>query len=126
MLKIILSQIKPDMIVDMDSLKAQLESMKHHEFGNDMIKMLTRMQNIYNTLKMNGHAPDSYHCYVYLALKTGPNADFNNIMDRIIDDIKLGIGFNKNITVEELILRLIPSTTTWWRTSPGATLILCL
>ncbi len=49
MLKIILSQIEPDTIVGMDSMKAQLESMKLHEFGNDVAKMLTRMQNIYNT-----------------------------------------------------------------------------
>ncbi len=51
MLKIILSQIEPDTIVGMDSLKAQLENMKLHEFGNDVAKMLTKMQTIYNSSK---------------------------------------------------------------------------
>ncbi len=104
MLKIILSQIEPDTIVGMDSLKTQLENMKLHEFGNNVAKMLTKMQTIYNTLKMNGHTPDSFRRYIYTALKTGPNADFNAFMDRIIDDIQSGIGFNKNITADELII----------------------
>ena len=60
MLKLILTQIDPDMIVGMDSLKAQLESMKLHDFGNDVGKMLTKMQGIYQTLKENGHTLDSY------------------------------------------------------------------
>ncbi len=40
----------------------------------------------------------------FLALKTGPNADFNSFMDCIIDYIQLGIGFNKDIATEELII----------------------
>ena len=39
MMKIILSQIETDTIVGMDSLKAQLEMMKMHEFGNHVSKM---------------------------------------------------------------------------------------
>ncbi len=78
--------------------------MKLHEFGNNVAKMLTKMQTIYNTLKLNGHTPDSFRRYVYLALKTGPNDDFNLFMDRIIDDIQSGIGFNKDITADELII----------------------
>ncbi len=104
MLKIIFTIINPDTIVGMDSLKAQLETMKLHEHGNDVSKMLTKMQSIYRTLKENGHAPDSYRRYVYTALKTGPNSDFNAFMDRIVDDIQSGCGYNKNITTDELIL----------------------
>ncbi len=51
MLKVIFSLIKPDTIVGMDALKAQLETMKLHEHGNDVSKMLTKMQYIHNTLK---------------------------------------------------------------------------
>lgn len=88
----------------MDPLKAQLKNMKLHEFGNNVAKMLTKMQTIYNTLKIDGHTPNSFHCYVYTALKTGPNADFNLLMERIIDEIQLGIEFNQNINANELII----------------------
>ncbi len=64
--------------------------------------MLT--QTIYNTLKMNGHTPDSFCPYVYLALKTGPNTDFKLFMDRIIGNIQSRIGFNKDITANKLII----------------------
>ncbi len=104
MLKLVLSQINPDTIVGMDSLKAQLETMKLHEFGNNVSKMLTKMQSIHRTLKENGHEPDSYRRYLYTSLRTGPNADFNAFMDRIVDDIQSGCGYNRNITPDELIV----------------------
>ncbi len=55
-------------------------------------------------MKQNGHAPDSYRRYLYTALKTGPNAEFNGFMDRIVDDIQSGCGFNKDITCDQLII----------------------
>ncbi len=57
--------------------------------------MLIKMQTIYDTPKLNGYTPDSFCHYFYLALKTGPNADFKLCMDRIIDDFQSGNGFNK-------------------------------
>ncbi len=104
MLKIILTQIDPDTIVGMDTLKAQLETMKLHKFGNDVGKMLTRMMSIYQTLKENGHEPDSWRRYLYTALKSGPNADYNAFLQRIIDDIQSGHGYHKDITPDMLIV----------------------
>ncbi len=100
MVNLILLQIKPDIIMGMDSLKAQFETMKMHEFGNDVSKMLTKMQSICNTLKQNGHTPDFYCHYLYTTLKTGPNVKFNGFMDCIIDDIQSG----KDISCNQLII----------------------
>lgn len=85
-------KIDPDTIVGMDSLKAQLEIMKMQNFGNNAGRMLTKMQSIYRFLKENGHAPDSMRCHLYTALKTGPNADYNAYIQRIVDDIQSGHG----------------------------------
>ncbi len=51
MMKLIFSQIKLNTIMAMASLKLQLETMKLHEFGNNITKMLTKMWLIHNTLK---------------------------------------------------------------------------
>ncbi len=132
MLKIILTQIDPDTIVGMDTLKAQLESMKLHEHGNDVAKMLTSMQSIYNTLKENGHEPDSYRCYIYTALISGPNADFNAFMQRIIDDIQSGNGYHKNITTDNLIITActkynnMVADKTWGKVDPRNAKIMAL
>ncbi len=132
MLKIILTQIDPDTIVGMDTLKAQLESMKLHEYGNDVAKMLTSMQSIYNTLKENGHEPDSYRCYVYTALTSGPNADFNAFMQRIMDDIQSGNGYHKNITTDNLIITArtkynnMVADKTWGKVDPRDAKIMAL
>ncbi len=45
MSKILLLQIDPCIIIGMGSIKAQLETMKMHNFGNDARKMLTKMQS---------------------------------------------------------------------------------
>ncbi len=81
---------------------------------------------------MNGHTPDSFRHYVYLALKTGPNADFNSFMDRIIEDIQPGIGFNKDITADELIIAArtkynnMVEDKTWGKVDPRDAKILAL
>lgn len=83
MLEIILLQNEQETIVVMNSLKAQLENIRLHDFGNDTAKTLIKMQSILNTLNMNGHTPDSFcHC-VYCTMKTGPNAHFNAFIDQI-------------------------------------------
>lgn len=104
MLKLILTQVNPDTIIGMDQLKAQLETMKLHEHGNDVAKMLTSMQSIFNTLKENGHEPDSYHRYIYTTLISGPNANFNAFMQRIIDNIQSGNSYHKDISADNLIV----------------------
>ncbi len=106
MVKLILLQIEPDTIVGMESLKAQLETMKLHEFGNDASKIqdVDQMQSIYNTLKQKCHTPDQYRGYLYNAMKTGPNAEFNGFIDFIVDDIQSGCGFNKDITSNQAII----------------------
>ncbi len=99
MLKIFLTQVNPDTIVGTAFLKAQLELMKLLEHGNDVAKMLTLLQSIYNTLKEIGHELDSYCRYIYIALISGPNADFNAFMQRIIDDIQSGNGYHADILI---------------------------
>lgn len=66
--------------------------------------MLTKMQSIYCMLKENGHELYSICCYLYTALKTGPNIDFNVFMDYIVDNIQSGCGVNHNITCDKFII----------------------
>ena len=101
MLKIIMLMINPDTIVRMYSLKRQLETMKLHDHGNDVEAMLTKMMSIYTTLKENGHEPDFFRHYLYTSLLTGPNANFNAFIQRIVDNIQSGNGFNCNITADK-------------------------
>ncbi len=87
----------------MDSLKLQLETMKLHEHGNDDGAMLTKMMSIYTTLKDNGHEPDSFCCYLYTYLLSGPNANFNAFIQCIVDNKTLQ-WIQSNITADELAI----------------------
>ncbi len=94
--------------------------------------MLIKMQTIYDTPKLNGYTPDSFCHYFYSALKTGPNADFNSCMDRIIDDFQSGNGFNKDIIANKLIIAAhtkyndMIKDKTWGKVDPHDAKILAL
>ena len=132
MLKLIIMQIDSDTIVGMDSLKAQLESMKLHDHGNDIGKMLMKMQGIYRTLKENGHTPDSYRQYIYTALASGPNTDFNLFMQRMIDGIQSSHGYHRDIDPDKLIVAArtkynnMVEDKTWGRVDPRNAKIMAL
>ena len=104
MLSIIYSQIQPSTTVGLDSLLGDIENAKLKDYQNDVDKMLKMVEANYKILKLNGEAPKKYLKLILEALATGPNAKFNGFIERINDDVESGIGVNKDITAEDLII----------------------
>ena len=103
MIYLIFEKIDPSTIVGFDSLLKNLETMKLGDFSNNVDTMLTRMVALYSTLYDNGQGPRHYRRYIFKALLTGPNAQFNNFITRIKDDVESGIGTNARISPDQLI-----------------------
>jgi hypothetical protein len=61
------------------------------------------MEKNFNVLKENGQEPKNYRRLLLDALVTGPNHVFNEYMQRIIDDVESGTGFNALIKSDQIV-----------------------
>jgi len=103
MLLLICQKLDPSTVVGYDMLIEELRSMKLGDYNNDVDKMLTAMEQKYAYLKSNYHAPENFRKMVFSALLSGPNANYNDFIQRIKDDVESGIGANRNIDADSLI-----------------------
>ena len=101
---LIYQKIKPSTTVGLDSLVEDLQKAKLGNFGNDVDKMLTDKEAKYKILNLNDQAPNNYRKLLIDALGTGPNHKFNNFIDHINDDVESGIGVNRDIDPDSLIV----------------------
>ena len=96
MLKIVLDTIDPSVVVGAEVHHKRLEDIRLHKFGNDVTKMCSNFEHVYQIIVDLGGTCESIRRYLITALSSGPNATFNNFIDRINDDIESGRGNNKN------------------------------
>ena len=105
MLKIVLDTIDPSVVVGVEVHRKRLEDIRLHEFGNDVTKMCSEIERVYQAIVDLGGTCESIRRYLITALSSGPNATFNNFIDRINDDIESGRGENKNANWRDIVLQ---------------------
>ena len=105
MLFLILNKVDPETVVGLDTVEEKIETAKLSDFKNDVDAMLTDMETNQQILKDN-HQPISetrYRKFVLKALQSGPNARFNEFIERIIGDTQSGIGAMAHYSADEII-----------------------
>ena len=103
MLHMMYENMDPTTEVGMDSILKEMESMKLSNFSNNVDTMLESMERNFKVLYDNGQAPNNYRRLVLDALVTGPNHMFNEYVQRLIDDVESGTGYNANISADEVV-----------------------
>ena len=102
LLKLLMDRVNPNIVIGIEVLRAKLESVKLHCFGNNVDAMLTDMgENYVKTLDNHSNC-ESIRQYCLNALLSGPNAKFNELIECIKDDIDSQTGLNKTMTFNEL------------------------
>ena len=93
----------PTTEVGMDSILKVFETSRMSDFANNADLLLKSMEKNFNVLKENGQEPKNYCRLLLDALVTGPNHVFNEYMQRIIDDVESGTGFNALIKSDQIV-----------------------
>ena len=103
MLKLVLTKLDPSVVVGVEVLRMKLEVCRLYQFGNNVDKMCTYIEETMKQIDGLGKDCDSIRRYTITALSSGPNAKFNTFIDRINDDIESGTGPNKNLEWDDII-----------------------
>ena len=72
-----MDRVNPNIVIGIEVLRAKLESVKLHSFGNNVSAMLTDMEDNYVKILDNHSTCESIRLYCLNALLSGPNAKFN-------------------------------------------------
>lgn len=106
MLKVVLEEIDPTASVNIEMHRQAIEGAKLHQYKNNVVEMLKDIEKHYQAIVENGHAYDSdtYRRHLLSALRTGPNAVFNDKLQTIKSDVDACYGYNADITPQALIM----------------------
>lgn len=106
MLKVILEEIDPTASVNIEMHRQAIEGSKLHAYKNNVVEMLKDIEKHHQEIVENGHAYDSdtYRRHLLTALRTGPNAVFNDKVQTIKSDVDACYGYNADITPQALIM----------------------
>ena len=132
MLHLALSKYNPSVVVGVECLRAKLETIRMHAYNNNVADLCTDFQSTIKEIKRMGGNCESERRYIITALMSGPNAKFNNYIDRINDDVEARSGPHKDITVEEIITSAttkfdtMERTGDWTRVDPRDAKLLAL
>ena len=75
LLKLLMDHVDPNIVIGIEVLRAKLESVKLHSFGNNIDAMLTDMEEYYVKILDNHSTCESIRRYCLKALLSGPNAN---------------------------------------------------
>ena len=95
-----MDRVDPNIVIGIEVLRAKLESVKLHYFGNKFDAMLTDMEENYVKILVNHSTCESIRRYCLNALLSGPDANFNAFIERIKDDIDSQTGLNKTMSFD--------------------------
>ena len=101
LLKLLIDRVDPNIFIAIKVLRAKLESVKLHSFGNNVGAMLMDTEDNYVKILDNHSTCEPIRRYCLNTLLFGPNDKFNAFIERIKDDIDLQTGLNKNMTFNE-------------------------
>ena len=102
LLKLLMDRVDPNIVIGIEVLRAKLEFVKLHSFGNNVDAMLTDMEENYGKILDNHSTCESIRRYCLNALLSGPNAKLNAFIECIKDDIDSQTGLNKTMSFNEL------------------------
>ena len=94
LLKLLFDCINQNVVVGVKVFCQKLEAIKLHPYQNDVNAMLTDMEESYSKIINNKSTCESILRYMLNALLSGPNPKFDAFIDRIKDDIDLGLRLN--------------------------------
>ena len=97
-----MDRVDPNIVIGIEVLRAKLESVKLHSFGNNVDAMLTDMEENYVKILENHSTCKSILRYCLNALLSVTNAKFNAFIERIKDDIDSQTGLNKTMSFDKL------------------------
>ena len=82
-----MDRVDPNIVIGIKVLRAKLESIKLHSFGNNVHIMLMDMEDNHVNILDNHSTCESISQYCLNELLSVPNAKFNAFIERIKDDI---------------------------------------
>ena len=94
--------VDPNIVIGIKVLRAKLESVKLHSFGNNVDAILTDMDENYVKILDNHSTCEPIRRYCLNTLFSVPNAKFNAFIEHIKDDIDLQRGLNKTMSFDKL------------------------
>ena len=103
MVFLMFEKIDPNTVVGMDTVLKRMENAKLKDFGNDVDRILSTMEQWYKVLEDNQRPPEKYRRLLLDSLGTGPNYIFSEWIQRITDDIKAGFGTNVSVPADKLV-----------------------
>ena len=98
-----LTTLDPTIVVGIEIMRKKLETMKLGSHRNNVEDMCTEIEELMNKIEGAGKKCDSIRRYTLTALMSGPNAKFNQFIDRIQDDIESGTGVHCNMTWHQIL-----------------------
>jgi hypothetical protein len=84
-------------------MRKKLETMKLGSHKNNVDDMCTEIEELMEKIEGAGEKCESIRRYTLTALMSGPNAKFNQFIDRIQDDIESGTGVHCNMTWQQIV-----------------------
>ena len=87
LLKLLMDRVDTNIVIGIKVLRAKLESVNLHSFGNNVDAMLTDMEENYVKILDNHSTCESIRWYCLNALLSGSNSKFNAFIERIKDYI---------------------------------------
>ena len=104
LLHLIWQKVDPSLTVNVETLRAKIETAKLHGHENIVDTMLTNIEKTYQRICHIVDAPcESILCYSISACLSGPCEDFNNFVKAIKGDVDSDIGPHANITFSQFV-----------------------
>ena len=91
LLYLLFDRVDPSLVVSMELLREQIETVKLHNFKNNFDELLTYIKERHKRILDNSATCNSIKRYTSNALLSGPCLNFNNFVKAIKGDVDLGI-----------------------------------
>ena len=96
-------KIDPSLTVNVETLRAKIESTKLHGYENNVDAMLTDIEDTYQRICHMDATCESILRYSTSACLSDPCEDFNNFVKTIKGDVDSGTGSHANITFSQFV-----------------------
>ena len=93
----------PSLTVNVETLRAKIETTKLHNFGNDVDAMLTDIEETYQRIQHMNATCESIIRYTINACLSGPCDEFNTFIKSIKGDVDGCVGTHANISFHNLV-----------------------
>ena len=103
LLHLLWQKVDPSLTVNVETLRAQIETTKLHKFGNDVDAMLTDIEETFQRIQNMNATCESIVRYTLNACLSGPCDEFNSFIKGIKGDVDGCIATHANISFHNLV-----------------------